>query len=193
MKPAHPNGYKSLSPLWIDTIRPSKANGIQSVLQQLHEYYTVEEMLKITNTPVDSLLQERDRAAACFLFLSGMCTKIHKAAVTPLISIPELWSVIRAWDAKVRKELPKEAAWYAPINHWNTGFIHSVRSSEGRRNLLAHGFEMLCEIAGVTYHSPHKFRHGHAVFALKQVKSLADLKAISQNLMHSNVGITDGI
>jgi integrase len=40
--------------------------------------------------------------------------------------------------------------------------------------------------AGVKYKSPHKLRHGHAVYALK-------LKAISQNLMHSTIGIMDGI
>jgi len=41
--------------------------------------------------------------------------------------------------------------------------------------------------------SPHKFRHGHAVYALKQAKDIPALKAISQNLMHSNLSITDGV
>lgn len=43
------------------------------------------------------------------------------------------------------------------------------------------------------YHSPHKFRHGHAVYALKQSKDISDLKAVSMNLMHSNLSITDGV
>ena len=43
------------------------------------------------------------------------------------------------------------------------------------------------------YHSPHKFRHGHAVYGLKNAKDIGDLKAVSQNLMHSNLNITDGI
>jgi integrase len=46
---------------------------------------------------------------------------------------------------------------------------------------------------GVEYYSAHKLRHGHAVYALKHAKTMAELKAISQNLMHSSIGITDGI
>jgi len=43
------------------------------------------------------------------------------------------------------------------------------------------------------YHSPHKFRHGHAVYALKRAKDVSAPKAISQNLMHQNLTITDGV
>jgi len=43
------------------------------------------------------------------------------------------------------------------------------------------------------YHSPHKFRHGHAVYALKMARDIQALKAVSQNLMHSNISITDGV
>ena len=42
-------------------------------------------------------------------------------------------------------------------------------------------------------HSPHKFRHGHAVYALKLAKNIAELKAVSQNLMHANISTTDGV
>jgi len=40
---------------------------------------------------------------------------------------------------------------------------------------------------------PHKFRHGNAVYSLKQARNVPELKAISQNLMHSNLNITDGV
>jgi site-specific recombinase XerC len=43
------------------------------------------------------------------------------------------------------------------------------------------------------YHSPHKFRHGFAVLALKNSKDIQALKAVSQTLMHSNLSITDGV
>jgi hypothetical protein len=46
---------------------------------------------------------------------------------------------------------------------------------------------------GLPYHSPHKFRHGNAVYSIKIAKTVVDLKAINQNLMHSNWSITDGI
>jgi hypothetical protein len=39
----------------------------------------------------------------------------------------------------------------------------------------------------------HKLGHGHAVWALKKAKTMAELKSISQNLMHSSMGITDAI
>jgi len=46
--------------------------------------------------------------------------------------------------------------------------------------------------SGLAYHSPHKFRHGHAVYAIHLAKDIGALKAVSQNLMHSNLSITDG-
>jgi len=46
---------------------------------------------------------------------------------------------------------------------------------------------------GLTYHSPHKFRHGFAVYSLKKAQDMGDFKAISQNMMHSNLSVTDGI
>jgi len=40
---------------------------------------------------------------------------------------------------------------------------------------------------------PHKFGHGHAVYALSMAKDVAALKAVSQNLMHENLAVTDGV
>lgn len=51
----------------------------------------------------------------------------------------------------------------------------------------------ICERAGVPYQSPHKLRHGHVVYALKQARNMAELKAISQNIMHASVVITDQV
>jgi site-specific recombinase XerD len=45
----------------------------------------------------------------------------------------------------------------------------------------------LCEKADVPYEPPHKLRHCHAVYALKQAQDVADLKAVSQNLMHASL------
>ena len=42
-------------------------------------------------------------------------------------------------------------------------------------------------------YSPHKFRHGHAVYAMQRAKDVSDIKALSQNLGHSNLSITDGV
>ncbi len=48
---------------------------------------------------------------------------------------------------------------------------------------------------GVASHhqSPHKFSHGDAVHALKMAKDISALKAVSQNLMHENLSIADGV
>ena len=43
------------------------------------------------------------------------------------------------------------------------------------------------------YHSPHKFRHGNAGYSLKMARDIQALKAVSQNLMHSNISITDRV
>jgi len=41
--------------------------------------------------------------------------------------------------------------------------------------------------------SPHKIRHGHGVYGIKRAKTIAELKALSQNMMHETVATTDGI
>jgi len=50
-----------------------------------------------------------------------------------------------------------------------------------------------CKKVDLPYHSPHKFRHGHAVYTLKNAKDVPAVKAVSQNLMHENLAITDGV
>lgn len=41
------------------------------------------------------------------------------------------------------------------------------------------------------YHSPNKFRHGHVHYAMTHAKTIEDYKAISLNVMHSSMEITD--
>lgn len=45
----------------------------------------------------------------------------------------------------------------------------------------------------ILYHSPHKSRHGNAVYSIKLAKDITALKAVSQNLMDSKINITDGV
>ena len=56
---------------------------------------------------------------------------------------------------------------------------------------MARGLARLCARANIDYHSPHKLRHGHAVYAMGNATTIADFKAVSQNLMHASLGITD--
>lgn len=43
----------------------------------------------------------------------------------------------------------------------------------------------------LSYHYPHKFRHRHLQYSLAQAKSIADYKAISLNVLHSSMEITN--
>ena len=41
--------------------------------------------------------------------------------------------------------------------------------------------------------TPHKFRHGHGLYGLNWSRDMDDYKAVSMNLMHSDIGITDSV
>lgn len=174
----------------------------------------------LANTKVDSLIEERIRAAAIFLYLSGMRigafvslplkavdirnrrviqdpslgvrTKNSKYGVTFLLNIPELLSVVKNWDDKVRSILDDEGYWFAPFSPETCDFDVTVqeiglhRETLARKNLYA-----WLTKSGLQYHSPHKFRHGHIQYGLSRSKNHADYKAVSLNVMHSNIQITD--
>ncbi len=217
-----PRTYKNVDQNWILAIRPPKSRSEQSEVKT-REIYEVDEVIKMATWPVDSIMLKRTQAAAAFLFLSGMrigafvsipikcvdlesmqvsqvpamgvLTKNHKAQVTSLLNIPELVGVVKEWDAFLRSNVPDHILWYVPFAHdMQPAKVNpsadriKTRKDNVRRDLL-----QLCEVAGVKYKSAHKFRHGHAVYALKRAQNMEQLKAISQNLMHSTVGITDGI
>jgi site-specific recombinase XerD len=126
----------------------------------------------------------------------GVATKNQKAATTYLLDIPELLAVVKIWDDIVRRELAPTEPWYARLNYIpNTGEtkLDSGAANERRRGTVARGLQDLCAAASVPYLSPHKLRHGHAVFALKRARTVAELKAVSQNLMHADLTITNGV
>ena len=64
---------------------------------------------------------------------------------------------------------------------------------ENRSIALNKRLRALFTLASLPPLSPHKFRHGHAVWALQHARTMADYKAISQNLMHGDIRVTDGI
>lgn len=211
--------YHSLPESWIDTLQPSRKFSLTADLKE-HQAYSLEDVLKVVGCQAESVLQRRDIAAMCFLFLSGLrvdafvslplsCvnlaekkisqlpklgvrTKNSKAAITYLLDIPQLYRVVCDWDQFVRQTLPADAYWYATISS-DAETLSNQGSGAGRRVILARGLRKVCHKAGITYLSPHKLRHGHAVHALRSAKTIEELKAISQNLMHSSITITDSI
>ena len=126
----------------------------------------------------------------------GVRTKNGKYASTYLNNIPELLSVVRDWDNEVRKVLPGDGLWFAPLMP-DTGEIDPSarvdKIGDNRYRIARRDLQDWINRVGLPYYSPHKFRHGYAVYSLKLAKDVGDLKAISQNLMHSNLQTTDGI
>lgn len=124
----------------------------------------------------------------------GVKTKNGKRATTFLFSIPELITVARSWDEHVRSHLPPDAPWYASINNqWGEQTLTANAPGSNRNIALNKRLLRLFEQTGLPYRSAHKFRHGHAAYGLLHCQTMADYKALSLNLMHESLEITDGI
>jgi integrase len=213
------NGYKTSLFVWLDTLRIPRTLANHD---RQHEAVTLAEIEQIAAAPAEALWEKRIRASAVFWFLSGIRigafvtlpiaavniearkirqwpelgvnTKFRKRSTTYMLKIPHLLEAVREWDREVRRTVPQTGYWFAPLSN-QTGEIkaegHIVghhRDSRARVDL-----KRWLESVDLPYRSPHKFRHGFAVYALKLAQDMADFKAISMNLMHANMSITDGI
>jgi site-specific recombinase XerC len=216
-KKAYPARYAEVDEQWLETIRPVRLQG--SV--QERELYTLEDIRAICALEPECLCDERDIAAVAFMLLSGIRvgafvtmpikavdigartvkqwpalgveTKNSKAATTYLLEIPDLLETVASWDRRVRADLSPEALWYAKLSKDGERLVERTVGNAGRRELVARGLARLCARANIAYHSPHKLRHGHAVYAMGNATTIADFKAVSQNLMHASLGITDRV
>ncbi len=215
----HEQGYGKITLAWLDTLKPPR----MPEKLRAHEIVTFDEINAISSAPVQETWEKRIRAAAVFWFLSGIRieafttlplkavdlkrrriqqfqnlgvrTKNQKDAVTYLFDISNLLDVIKAWDEEVRSVCPDDGLWFAlispetgeidPLGHLKAGKHRDCRARKDLNRWLTK--------VELPYHSPHKFRHGHAVYGLKNAKDIGELKAVSQNLMHRNLSITDGI
>ncbi|HEY4689650.1 MAG TPA: site-specific integrase [Anaerolineae bacterium] len=217
----YPRQHRAITPTWISTLQPPAMPTEPPREHQAVTLEAVRRLMVVRSEPGD-LMTMRDKAAAAFLFLSGarasaFCTltlecvniagrtikqyptlgvrtKNRKAAVTRLLEIPDLLDVVAEWDAFVREQLPATAPWY-PVIDISLGeqLLTADKPGRFRTNGLGKNIRALFEKAGLPPMSPHKFRHGHAVYGLKAAREISDLKAVSMNLMHSSIGITDSI
>ena len=208
------HGYE-IPAWWIASLKPPRNKEFKE-----HQAVSLDEIKYMAKAPVKSKRDRRIRASAVFLWLSGariraflslpikaidipnktvyqwpewgVQTKNGKKATTYLLNVPELYPVIEEWNEAVN-HLPSESIWFANFNT-NTNqklkpaYYNSGKYARARNDL----HNWLIDI-GMPYYSPHKFRHGHAVYALKQAKDMAQFKAISQNLMHNSITTTDSI
>jgi integrase len=222
-KAVYPQELKSLALDWIQGLAPARGEIMRSPKEHVYVSVDEAIKLATLPTPPDEIALLRDRAMAAMLFCSGMRlsaavtvpiqavnvaertlqqwpslgvkTKNGKAATTYLLPIPELLQVIEAWDRVVRGHLPPTTPWYAPITHcWGEQTLTAgLEPGKNRDQALDKRLKLLYQLAGLPPKSAHKFRHGHAVYGLQHAQTMADYKAVSMNLMHENVSITDGI
>lgn len=127
----------------------------------------------------------------------GVQTKNTKAAVTFLLPITDLIEVVSVWDIYMRSLSGGAYNWYPALSHPEAGNSPKPGLLKGKYTsrlcAFVEGLRALCDRAGVPYKSPHKIRHGFGVYGVKKARDIAELKAISQNMMHANIGITDGL
>jgi integrase len=214
----YPQYEKSITINWLDSLKPLRIVNDEKE----HEFVTLEEIRNIAQAPVETLRDRRIRAASVFWFLSGIRvgafvtlpikavnlakreiyqfpsygvhTKFHKKGTTHLLNIPDLLQVVQAWDTEIRHYVGEESYWFTPLSPDTGSFDSNIKQAgEFRSSRANKDLHDWCGRMGIPYHSPHKFRHGHAVYGIEQSEDVADLKAISQNLMHSNLSITDGV
>jgi integrase len=220
VKLTYPREYRNLSTAWIDTLRPPRSAqpAPEHTFVSLDE---VRHLVAVKVSRSDLSLW-RDQVGAVMLFLSGMragafCTlpisamdlsnltlqqwpslgvetKNGKAATTYLLDIPELLAVVEEWDTFIRSQLPPSAMWYTPIiSRWGEQTLSPDAPGKNRNLAVSKRMRKLFDCANLPYKSPHKFRHGHAVYALQHAKTMADYKAVSMNLMHEDIRVTDSI
>jgi integrase len=216
----YPRDFRTVPASWIEALRLPRAP--QTPREHEFVKLEEVRQLANLKVDASDVATQRDQAAAVMLFLSGIrasafgsltiaCvdlvaraikqwpslgvkTKNKKSATTYLLNIPDLTLVVAKWDACIRSCLPLTAPWYTPvISRWGEQKLSPDAPGENRNTALGKRLRLLFAKAGLPYRSPHKFRHGHAVFSLQHAKTMADYKAVSMNLMHNDIRVTDGI
>lgn len=124
----------------------------------------------------------------------GVHTKNHKAAKTYLLDIPDLREVVTSWHTRLlAARFTPDCLWYSNLARDGMTLVPTATAIFKRYNMIEDDVRLICQKAGVPYLSPHKARHGHTVYALKKAQNVAQLKAISQNIMHASLVTTDQI
>jgi site-specific recombinase XerD len=124
----------------------------------------------------------------------GVKTKNGRSANSYLYIIPELLDKVRAWDELVKKHCPPDYPWYAPIHQrWGEQKFTDLEPGKNRGVAFNRRLHFLEKMAGLPHKSPHKYRHGYAVYGLQRCETMAEYHALSRNLMHAHIAITDGI
>ena len=125
----------------------------------------------------------------------GVRTKGSKAADTYLLPHPELEDlrqIAHRWYKKAVAGTGGNGLYYASLTPDREFDPVQVAGDHRDGNIRLH-LRRLCQRARMEYLSPHHLRHGHTVWAMDKAITRADMKAISQNLMHESLETTDRI
>lgn len=212
-----PKRTTGLDDLWRESLLPPGRDDM--VPHQ--DPYSLDEIMRLCELTPTSLTDLRGQAGAALMFLSGIrpgalvtipivcvdldagelrqwpemgvATKRQKRATTYMLVIPVLIEVCKEWDTLVRADLPPDNAWYAHVASDGQGLVGGQATTANRVQSFANTLRQLCQRAEVRYRRPHDIRHGHASFALTLCADVADYKAVSTNMMHSNITVTDHV
>ena len=219
-KATYPKEFSKVPLTWIESLNPARAPQMGGDPIYVNEEEMAR--LMAVPVPKGDLCLLRDKAAAARLYLTGerisalttspilaldlpascvrqwpelgVHTKFGKRATTFLLPLPHLIEVVAEWDNLVRANLPHNYPWYAPIEQqWGEQKFSNQPPGKNRHQALDKRLHLLFNLAGVPFKSAHKFRHGHAVFGLMHAQTVADYKAVSVNLMHDSLTVTDEI
>ena len=124
----------------------------------------------------------------------GVRTKNGKSATTYLHKIPQLLDFMREWDAFVRANFPEDHLWYCPIQQtWGEQSTQVLVPGKNRNLALGKRLRIISAMNQLPYKSPHKYRHGYAIYGLERCQTMEQYHALSRNMMHNNISITDQV
>jgi integrase len=129
----------------------------------------------------------------------GVKTKGNVKATTFLNVIPELMEVALRWDCLLHEKIAQgviteDTPWFAPVDHfWGEQFFSTKEPGANRAHALGRRLGKLHELVGIPHKSPHKYRHGYAVYSLSRCKTMQEYHAFSRNMMHASIATTDKI
>lgn len=213
-----PKDFSGQISIWLDTlIVPRFPN--QHAEQEYVTYEEMQMIAKLRIDPKNLALR-RDQAAAALLFLTGMRagallslpikaidiekslvrqwpelgvkTKNGKATTTHFLPITELRNIVGEWDKFICANSNSDSSWYPPIqNNWGDQELSDNPPGKSRNQRLNKRLRILFDKAQLPYKSAHKFRRGFTVYGIKRAPDIASYKAVSLNLGHSSIIITE--
>jgi len=212
------SGYSALKDSWLATLKLQRMND----KTRNYKAVDIEQIKLLAQVRTTDLWEKRIQAAIIFMFLTGIRvgafvslnlesvdlekrlvyqwselgvkTEFGKRITTVVLDVPDLLEIVREWDRKVRLAIPNNGYWFAQISPmYGTLDSNYVKISKYRSSRVYKDLERWLELHGLPKFTPHQLRHGNAVYSLKMCKDVADLKAVSQNLGHSSLAVTDGV